>query len=51
MEDQPSQKQNGVSTYDKWKLKQPGFMEMNSSSLLFAKWFLKKNREITWDGT
>lgn len=47
----PSEKQGGVSTYDKWKLNQPGFMEHNLSSLSLVGSVLKKNKEITWDGT
>ena len=42
---------HGVSAYDKWKLAQPGFMNMNNSSVIFLPWHLKKEKDIAWDGT
>lgn len=51
MDEMPSQRQGGVSDFDKWKLMQPGFMENNLSTPILAKWLFKPNKEITWDGT
>lgn len=41
----------GISPYDQWKLNQPGYFNHNITcfSTFFKK--IKKEREITWDGT